>query len=300
MKTQPQSVVRANAAGTAKKNHAFFTTSIIGLWAFWMAFVSLNLYAQSYSELDLSEFAHAVQVQDVQLMQGEKATFEVSLGDEDAPAHHIVGMQLDLSLGSLALVSEEAGIAVDGSWCFDPTNLYTTTNAANNPAVLHLTVLSADSGAQSGAGFVFSFELEAAQDNVASSDLLAAFDGIVIIENVDMKRAQYPRGNSHPRSMNNAFSGSQMQISAPESMHCYPNPTQGRLHWFLVEAGDLASEGNIVITKLVGSDGQVYLLKPEILGSECAVDLTQFPSGIYHLQMLCAGKSLFQERILKI
>ncbi len=291
MKTQPQSVAQANNACAAWANTALFSTKLMGILAFWMAFAGLQLHARTYTQYDLSDFVYAVNGPNTVLAQGDTATFEVVLGNEDAPAYHVMGMRLDLALSSLAQIPNASTISVDGSWCFDVGNLCLRSTAGD--ASLSLLLQAADGSSKSGAGFVFSFQLIAKQDDVEPSDMIAAIDGIVIVENIDFKMAQYPQGNALPICDFGDQSATNTLDASIRTKPCFPNPTQGRLQlpWTL-ESGTQV--------QLIGTDGQVHVLDAQYYSAATLLDISNFPAGAYQLVVLCSGKAIYRDRILKI
>ncbi len=291
MKSHPQLVAQVAIACASRANYALPSSRFMGLLMLCMAFVRLDLYAQTFTEYDLSDFVHAVQTQNELLMQGDTATFTVTLGDKDMPANHVMGMRLALSLSNLAQIPNDVGISTEGSWCFDAANLYTQVSAVDIPLTLNLVLRSADSSSTSGEGFVFSFQLIAAQDSVATSDMIAAIDGVVIVENIDCKWA--------PRPLSPTFNGngrtliSDAQPTPHKPQHCFPNPTQGLTQL------PLRMDAGLQVT-LVAADGHVYLLDAHPLHKGLGVDIGAFPAGAYHIIVWQAGKCLYQDRILKI
>lgn len=291
MNSQPQSVAQANNACAAWANAALFSTKLMGLMACWIAFAGLQLHAQTYTQYDLTDFVHAVNGPNALLSEGDTATFQVVLGGEDAPARHVMGMQLDLSLSNLAQIPNAVAISVNGSWCFDPGNLHTCSTAGD--ATLSLLVQTANGSSKSGAGFVFSFELIAKQDDVEPSDMIAAIDGIVIVENIDCKMAQYPQNEGQ------AFSdiGDQSPIIAAEaSMQfkpCFPNPTQGRLQLPLPLDAEMQLQ-------LIAADGQIHSLHAQYQMAASLLDISSLPAGVYQLLIWRSGRAIYRDRILKI
>jgi hypothetical protein len=291
MKSHPQTVAQAGIACATRVNYALFTSHIFGLLMLCTGFARPDLCAQSFTEHDLSDFVHAVNAQNALLMQGDTATFEVTLGDEDAPANHVMGMRLTLALSAVAQIPNNVVLSIDGSWCFDAANLYTQVSVVDIPLALNLVVRSADSSTTSGEGLVFSFQLIAAQDSVETSDMIAAINGVVIVENIDCKWAPLPQ--TPTATAHTARSISDARPTPTKVQHCYPNPTQGPTQL------PLRMEAGLQVT-LVAADGHVYELHVHPLHEGMGVDMSAFPAGAYTLMVWLAGKCLYKDRILKI
>jgi surface antigen len=288
MKIQPQSVAGTDMACAAKKNHVCRSTSFVALFAIWMLASTLSLSAQTYSEFSLSEYVHAVETPAAMLMAGDTATFEVLLGDEDAAAALVMGIRLDLDLSEMATIPADIALSMAGSWCFDLANVFADVKPQDAPPFVSILVRSADSSSTTGAGFIFQFQLVAAQDSVLSTDLIATIDGVVIVENIDCKMAQYPRNAASTKESAAENAPQAHRIQA----HAYPNPTQGRVQVHLqMDAGMQAY--------LITPDGQVMPLPSEYGAADNAFDLSNFPAGFYQLQIRQEGKPIWQERILK-
>jgi hypothetical protein len=283
MKIQPQSVAGTGMACAAKKNHVCLTTNFVALFAIWMLASTLSLSAQTYSQFNLSEYVHAVETPSASLMAGDTVTFEVSLGDVDAPAMHVTGVRLDLELTGFVAIQEDIALSVAGSWCFDPTNLSTDIKPQDAPPFLSIEVMSADSSSTSGYGSIFQFQLVAGVDDISTEELIASVGGLVIVENIDCKMAQYPRNPALNRE------------AAAENVaqaHAFPNPTQGRVQAPLHMDASMQAY-------LITADGQVIPLPSEYCAADNAFDLSNFPAGFYQLQIRQGGKAIWQDRILK-
>ncbi len=298
MKSQLLSVARASYARAPRAASASLTPKYCALFAFWMAFTTLGLSAQSYTEMDLSDFTYAVIGSEGMLDAGDTATYTVTLGDVNSPANDVIGLRLDLTLDKDALVPYGAGLSVNGSWCLDPTNLYTEVvpDASHH---LSLLLRSADYSSQSGAGMVFTFRLIANASGFSAADLIDQEGGIVIVENIDVRLAA-PQPNMENADAPNAaqYLPSHKPASSagtPSAVqgHAFPNPTQGRVTLPLrMEAGTQAY--------LLAPDGQRHAL-PQSGSSDSAIfDLHEFPNGLYQLVIQKEGRPIYQERILKI
>jgi hypothetical protein len=126
---------------------------------------------------------------------------------------------------------------------------------------------------------------------VATSDMIVAIDGVVIVENIDCKWAPTP--SLTPSSENITTMISDALPTPRKSEHCFPNPTQGLTQLPLrIEAG--------MQVTLVAPDGHVYFPDVHPLHDGIDMDIRAFPAGAYTVIVWQAGKCLYQDRILKI
>jgi hypothetical protein len=286
MLNQPLVVAGTQSVRAARANTARFSTLSIGLLFIWAAFTSLDVHAQQYVENDLAEYVYSVEAPAGPWMTGDTVTFTVTLGDEETPAEHVVGIRLDLTLDAAAIVPNDVGISVASSWCFDAPNLYTDVDVAGSPTVLTLLLRSADYTSQSGEGHLFTFRLIADDDNLPSGAMIDNKGGVVIIENVDARLA-----NIAPTVA--ALPAETVTTAPKQQLHCFPNPVQA---WTQVP---LRMEADMQAW-LVAPDGRSHLLTTRPLGERAELDLRAYPPGVYQLVILQAGAVIFQDRLLKI
>ena len=146
----------------------------------------------------------------------QTGTFSFELGSVASPAAAVLGLKLDITLSDEAVLpTSSLAIAVAGSWLFDDVEVSQSVSVDGSTRILHVALVLSDHLPQSGNGFALSFPLVSAFNNVAAKSLVTAVDGIVIVDNVDLKMAA-------PVAVPEA-------LASAERLVCYPNPTSGNL-----------------------------------------------------------------------
>jgi hypothetical protein len=333
---QPQLLVWAKSA-PARTGHVnlktTFLVSCVFIFSVLYGLPPQSLQAQSPLEIDLSEFEYGISVSGGTLDVNETGTVSFTLGTSSLPVSDVLGVRLDLVLSTNAyLPSNPLAVSVEGSWLFDDLEVSQSLTVESGIRTMHLELVLSNLVPQSGHGFVLSFPLVCAANDVSASSLIVSDGGIVIVENIDGRIGNFPdpRGNPVPvgvevvdlglvggMSVTDAdlpardayvgggFMGMDLPPAAelvvaqsissgqlPEPLHCYPNPTCGRLN---VPVPD---DGNFLL-RLTGMDGRVYDWGMAVDGGIGVADIAPVARGIYAVEVLRDGVVLTRGRVMK-
>lgn len=262
---QPQIVARVKSARVTG-TFVLFTKSFLLVSCLLLGFSPLQSMAQTPSEIDLANFSHVHSVSGGTLNANQAGTLSFELGSLASPAADVLGLRLDIELSDEAVLPTSSLVLdFDGSWLCDGLEVSQSVTVNGSTRILHIELALSDNVAQSGYGLVLSFPLVSAFNNVAASSLVANLDGIVIVENIDMKRA------------------------APLDV-CYPNPSSGMLHVAWAGADRL---------RLVGMDGRCWDFAVTDVGGVGVADIAPLARGMYVVEVLRGNVVLARQRVMR-
>lgn len=273
---QPKKLIQAHDARIGG-TFVPFTKFVVFVCCFLMGFLPLRSMAQATFEVDLSSFASADSVYGGTLNANQTGTFSFELGSVASPAADVLGLKLDITLSDEAVLpTSSLAIAVAGSWLFDDVEVSQSVSVDGSTRILHVELVLSDHLPQSGNGFAFSFPLVSAFNNVAANSLVVAVDGIVIVDNVDLKMAA-------PVAV--------PEVSAPaERLVCYPNPTSGNL-WVPMAGADAL--------RFTGMDGRSVEFALTDVGGIGLADITPLAPGVYCVEVLSGKVVMLRQRVLR-
>ncbi|MEY3445013.1 MAG: hypothetical protein RLZZ519_3294 [Bacteroidota bacterium] len=263
---QPKKLIQANDArvgGTLVP----FTKFVVFVCCFLMGFLPLRLRAQTTFDVDLASFEHDHNVSGGTLNANQAGTFSFDLGSVADPANEVLGLKLDIALSDEAVLpTSSLALAFSKSWLFDDLEVSESISVDGSTRILHLELILSDHLPQSGHGFVFSFPVVSALNNVAANSLVVAVDGVVIVDNVDLKMA------------------------APDEPFCYPNPSSGNLWVPILGAETL---------RLTGMDGRSSEVAVTDVGGIGMADIAGLAAGVYWVEVLSGNAVIFRQRVLR-
>lgn len=269
---QPLFVAWAKHARAAWVNHTrqFLTTTFLILAT------TLAAMAQTYDEVPLSQFTHALSAGNATLGVGDTAWFALTLGSSADPAQDVVGVRLELAIDGTADLPVAMPVQVTGSWCLDAANLHTALDVEDTPPAISLTARADDWSSTSGHGFALRFPLVCNTANTPANSLIDNVGGVVIVENVDAKRAA-----PNPK----------LQPTTDIPSLPFPNPTMDVVRLpFPLEAE--------MRVELIAPDGNALRLQAQA-GTDL-LDLRALAPGTYLLRVSRGPEVLLQARIAKL
>lgn len=273
---QPKKLIQAHDARIAG-TFVPFTKFVVFVCCFLMGFLPLRSMAQTTFDVDLASFANDHDVSGGTLNANQTGTFSFELGSVASPAADVLGLKLDITLSDEAvLLASSLAIAVAGSWLFDDVEVSQSVSVDGSTRILHVELVLSDHLPQSGNGFAFSFPLVSAFNNVAANSLVVAVDGIVIVDNVDLKMAA-------PVAVPEA-------LASAERLVCYPNPTSGNL-WVPMAGADAL--------RFTGMDGRSVEFALTDVGGIGLADIAGLAPGVYCAEVLSGKVVKFRQRVLR-
>jgi hypothetical protein len=283
-------------------------STILGIFVLLgLSLFGTTLEAQSYSYQSLEEFDYAVTSSSGTLDVGDTAVIEFSLGSSENPALHVVGVSIDFTLGKHAAIPTDLEAETASSWLFDDANFTSSLTAEGD--LLSADIARMDGVTRDGDGFVFSIQLVCTKNGTSALELVAAVDGIVTVENVDLRLARtkstlgtvatnfvVPRASqlqSQSAIVKNETSEKETLRNA--SFACtaaYPNPTSGAIHlpWKGVQITGLH------LHSMDGSTMQLPFLQDE---AQVTTNLSEIQPGIYFLEVMHNNVVLGRHRIVR-
>lgn len=228
--------------------------------------------SQNCDTLDVATYDYEIEVPAMTLHEGDTALLLVNLGTPGKPVSRAVAFDIAFTVSKKVRFPDPKNIIPDSSWLLDGPGADTTLylNAAENR--VRLVGERIDGETRTGFGELFRIFLVVTEDDVAATELLDHDGGgIVIVENVDWKRASN-------------------RLSRPADIKVWPNPCRGDLNF---EAGG-SLPGRLRVLDLSGRE---YL---RVEGTDLAagsVDLGALPNGLYLLQFLYPDGSALTRRL---
>ncbi|MFN8398334.1 MAG: hypothetical protein U0176_27240 [Bacteroidia bacterium] len=273
--------------------------------------------AQGSYEVDLKDLVHSVSVSGGTLNANQAGTVSVTIGSSAAQVDHALGLRLVLGIHANAVLpSNPLSVNVSGSWMLAGAELSQSleVNASTRIMTLTLERDPAD-GSASGYGFVLSFPLVAAQNGVSASSMVTSVDGVVIVENVDLRMAGPHHGalgmgndlsDADDRTLPGGAAGNAQAAGPADSetrempdlealavdgdVALYPNPCVGELRVGLPGDGD-------AVLRLVGMDGRVHSLSLPVTGGIGTMDIAAMPRGLYWAEVMQRGRVVGRQRL---
>lgn len=210
------------------------------------------LSAQSPQWVTSTQHEFAIDSNADLLMEGDTFDLVVRLGSATEPASDVLGADFWCDLQKAVPVSTPVSIDLDQSWLFAVEDAEQSTWLTGR---LSTKLVRSDSSGQEGNGEVYRFSLVCIEDSMPASSVILDGGGMVMVDNVDLKR--------NPNNVENLLSA--YPNPAHESIHVRPLPKEQQKFMLLDSWGRLV-RGNI---DLVALNGQV--------------DLSRVPPGAYFL-----------------
>ena len=213
---QPKKLIQANDARIGG-TFVPFTKFVFFVCCFLMGFLPLRSMAQDPMEVDLANIANTYNVSGGTLNANQAGTFSFELGSVASPAADVLGLELDITLSDQAVLpTSSLALNFEGSWLLEDVEVSQSITVNGSTRILHIGLILSDNVPETGHGFVLSFPIVSAYNNVAASSLVTELDGIVIIENIDL-RLEAPAVQ-------------EQQFAETVQPVCYPNPNLGTLY----------------------------------------------------------------------
>lgn len=203
----------------------------LALWCLGIFFFG-GLLGQGYDTLDLTGSSFQIVAPQVTLDQGETVTVDIITG-EVIQAYEVDGY---LELGTGAVFPNEPEVSLVNSWFFTDTAVPLTLGA--NAITRRLTFQGTSATPQSGNGILFQVTLEANEDGVSASDLVAGGGCLVVVDDL-------------------GFNPVLSSVEARIRPRMYPNPCHDRLKvdWQETQPRSIRvydQEGNPVMEQKMG------------------------------------------------
>lgn len=151
-----------------------------------------TLQAQSAEWIDLEPEDWTLEVSSGYFYEGDTVVYKVLLGDASSQVSNLIAIKLSLELSDWALLpigmvpdSTDSWLFADGEFDYD----------VEHDVALHDLEILAERGNETsvtGYGKVFSFSLICNGNDLKASDLIQTEGGIILVENIELKRASLP------------------------------------------------------------------------------------------------------------
>lgn len=253
------------AQGAAADQNTFARTfdSALRIFGFVVLFANLfllgsSLFGQSYDTLDASQCNFQIIAPYGTLNQGETATFYIKIGTETAQITDMVGFDIDLSLGSHAVIPSDPQFGIGESWFFSPSVADTQEAVDGDAGTVTLTGARTDTETPTGYGDLFAITLECNGNGISAASLITTGGGKITVDDLGYKTL------------------TRAEVTQPEPV-LYPNPCRGQLNmnW----NGEQPSA-----MYLVNQQGQPVFVSTTAIEMG-TFDVSGLAPGLYHVVM---------------
>lgn len=229
-----------------------------------MTMFGVQIQAQTYSEISLSDFNPVLISPDNVLDAGESAEFYIQIGTATEPIKNVAGFKLDIELGPDAKIESTINPTVVG-WLVSTSKMEESTDPTQ-PENFNLKYEKSTSA--TGSGQILKFKVVSTSNQIHASRLVKNVGGIMIIDNLDARMGQFTSTQS-------------------EKPKVYPNPSNG--HFQL--SGHVNDIKEMTLRSIDGSEIKKF-------APSNAIDITNVPNGCYLLEITSVnGTQSFQKLI---
>lgn len=274
-----QYVIAAQVAATRA-----YRTLISVFFLFSFASPVAVLQAQGYDSLPLPELPYQIQAPTGNFAIGDSLNFIFMLGDSHLSVNRAMGIEFQLTLNPSLQAPQSEIMDFSSSFLFDDSFYSNSSSFDPTTGKLSLSATRTDQQSRSGHGQLFRFTLVASEAIDSASVLVLSHGGMVMIDNLDMKRIA--EGNQR---VFEPLSGSN------QPAHLYPNPAQD--HIFL----EWGSQGpsQVEIRDLNGRLLLSQTLNPMTKPHRIALESLPGKVAVYLLLLRYRDGRVFQQRFIR-